>query len=227
VCCNTFVLQCAQHAFTFQWLLVTCVSTGFLKPAGGSRNRTFYELERNSTGPPNSLPPLVILRGAPGSGRTHMLAHFSTHSARCSAQVQCVAVCCSVLQCVAVCCSVLQCRRGAVRRYVRSHTATNCTAAHCNTHALSTPTDTRLCCNTFVLQYICVAIHLCCNTFVLQYICVAIHLCCTVLQSSAVQCAGEYTCTLHRGKFVRKCANICILPMYICVLPMYICVLPM
>ena len=191
------------------------MSTGFLKPAGGSRNRTFYELERNSTGPPNSLPPLVILRGAPGSGRTHMLAHFSTHSARCSAQVQCVAVCCSVLQCVAV---SARC------------SAQVCSLTHCNKLHCSTLQHTRVVYAnryTFVLQYICVAIHLCCNTFVLQYICVAIHLCCTVLQSSAVQCAGEYTCTLHRGKFVRKCANICILPMYICVLPMYICVLPM
>ena len=62
------------------------LAKGFLMPAGGSRNKAFYELERNSTGPPSSLPPLVVLRGPPGSGKTRMIARFSTHSARCNAQ---------------------------------------------------------------------------------------------------------------------------------------------
>ena len=48
--------------------------------------RCMDELERNSTGPARSLPPLVLVRGPPGSGRTRLLAHFSLHSARCSSE---------------------------------------------------------------------------------------------------------------------------------------------
>jgi len=62
------------------------LSKGFLMLPGGSRNKAFYELERNSTGPCSSLPPLLLLRGPPGSGKTRMMARVSTHSARCSAQ---------------------------------------------------------------------------------------------------------------------------------------------
>jgi hypothetical protein len=62
------------------------LAADFLMLAGGSRSKSFHELERNSTGPAGSLPPLVLLRGRAGSGKTSMLAYFSTKSGRCSAQ---------------------------------------------------------------------------------------------------------------------------------------------
>jgi len=62
------------------------LARGFLKPAGGSRDAAVRELERNSTGPATSLPPLVTLCGPPGSGKTRVLAHVRSHSPRCSAQ---------------------------------------------------------------------------------------------------------------------------------------------
>ena len=63
--------------------VVQQLSRGFVMLAGASRCRAFHELERNSTGPALSLPPLVLLCGPPGSGRTRLLARFITHSARC------------------------------------------------------------------------------------------------------------------------------------------------
>ena len=72
--------RAAQHA------LQRRLAQGFLMLPGGSRSRCVHELERNSTGPASGLPPVVLLRGPPGSGRTRLLAHFSLHSARCSSE---------------------------------------------------------------------------------------------------------------------------------------------
>jgi hypothetical protein len=58
------------------------LAADFCRPHGQTRDRALVELDRMTSGPPSSRPPVVILSGPAHSGRTATLATFSRIAAR-------------------------------------------------------------------------------------------------------------------------------------------------
>jgi hypothetical protein len=75
---HSHLLERASHDLQSRSL-----SKGYAAPYGGTRDAVNAHLERVTSGPPSSRPPVVLITGPPHSGRSSCLAYFDRRSVRC------------------------------------------------------------------------------------------------------------------------------------------------